>query len=433
MTMNKELAERLKAQRVLCAVSGGADSMCMLNILREAGIEIAAAHYEHGIRGAEAQRDADFVEDYCKENDIPCVIGHGDVPGYAKANGLGLEEAARKMRYEFLEEAAEKLNCDVIATAHNADDSAETMIFNLTRGTGTAGLRGIPAERGNIIRPILDMTRYEIEKYLAERDIPHVEDSSNAVDDYSRNLIRHRVMPVLREINPAFSTAAARTAKLMQQDEDCLSSLAEEFLKKYFDGESLPLDKLNALHPAIAARVIRKLAAASLNMEHVEKALELARSTERSQLDIPGQRLSFERGRMWLHGGECAEIRERKLTVGETMEIPEAGIRIYSEITGYEKEINDLFKTYFFKCENISGDIVVTGRRPGDKYRPRGRGCTKTLKSLFAERRCTTAQKNLSPVLRDENGILAVYGFAPDERTAAKPGDRVIKISFERI
>ena len=192
--------------RVLCAVSGGADSMCLLHLLsaRE-DLTVLAAHYEHGLRGEESLRDADFVAAWCAQRGIPCTVEHGDAAAYARDHGMGIEEAARELRYAFLERTADALNCDRIATAHNADDNAETLLLNLCRGAGTAGLRGIPPRRGRIVRPLLDCTREEIEATLRDAGVPHVEDGSNRSLDYRRNRLRHQVLPLLRDLNPRFS------------------------------------------------------------------------------------------------------------------------------------------------------------------------------------------------------------------------------------
>ena len=219
--------------RILCAVSGGADSMCLLHLLHNRGRDVVAAHFEHGIRGEESLRDAAFVQSWCREQGIPCVTGHGDAPGYAAEQGLSLEEAARALRYRFLEETAEEQGCDYIATAHNGDDNVETVLLNLTRGAGALGLSGIPPRRGKIIRPLLGVSRREIEDYLEKNAVPHVEDSSNQSDDYSRNRIRHRVVPVLRELNPGLHVAVGRTARLLAQDEDCLGGLARDFIDRF--------------------------------------------------------------------------------------------------------------------------------------------------------------------------------------------------------
>ena len=430
--MMTDAVDALRGKRVLCAVSGGADSMCLLSLLFSRGIDVYAAHFEHGIRGEEAQRDAQFVKEWCAQRSIPCIIEHGDAPKAAKERGLSLETAARELRYEFLEKTADEQGCDVIATAHNADDNTETLIFNLTRGTGGAGLCGIPPTRGRIVRPLLKVTRAEIEEYLRENGIPHVEDSTNAQDEYSRNLIRHRVIPVLREINPALSRSAARTAELMARDRSCLEALADEFMEEYFDGESLPAQALSRLHPAIATRVIRKFVGGGVSMEQTDAILSLTKTSERGYADIPGRRVCCERGRLRLCTEDDVSIGEIRLVPGETIDIPALGREIRAEITDYGRDINGLFKTYCLRYENIRGDVTGTGRRNADKYRPRGRHCTKTLKSLFSEKGYTEREKNSALVFRDGHGILAVSGFPADERTEAVPGDRVLLIQIKK-
>lgn len=425
--------DTLRGRRILCACSGGADSMCLLHLLVTAGLDVAAAHFEHGIRGEEALRDARFVKDWCDGHGIPCTVGHADVPAYAREHGLGMEEAARTLRYAFLQRTADELGCDLIATAHNLSDNAETVLFNLCRGTGSAGLRGIARERGRFIRPLLSTPRGEIEAYLRENGIPHREDSTNGSDDYSRNRIRHHVMPELRRINAQADAALSRAAELTRRDDECLSRMAEDFIREHYDGESLPLDALNALHRAVASRVIRKIARNSLTMEQVEKALALAQASGVRHLDLPGQSLRFEQGRLWTAEERAETITPRTLIPGELLTLPEAGLAVRTKTVIFEEEINDLFKTYFLKCENIKGNVTVTGRRPGDRLHPLGRGCGKSLKSLFLEAGYTQRQRALTPVFRDEEGILAVYGFGQDERTRPQRGDRALEITIERI
>lgn len=432
----KEYGMFRPGDRVLCAVSGGADSMCMLHLLlsrRESlGIELAAAHYEHGLRGGEALRDAEFVRAWCAEQGLPCLIEHGDVRSYCRKHGMSEEEAARELRYAFLQKAAAELGCARIATAHNADDNGETLILNLTRGSGARGLRGIPPVRGNVIRPLIRCTRAEIEAYLIENHIPHVEDSSNSGDDYSRNLIRHRVIPVLRELNPAFSAAAGRTAELLREDESCLESMAGDFVEKYFDGESLPLKEFRALHPALASRVLRALCPKSLSMENVRSAMALAGGSGLAWADLPGIRLRREQGRLYFGSHRAEKLPELRLDPGGSLRLGGAGLLIRAEQVIYGGEINDLFKTYFFKYENICGSIICGGRRPGDRLRLQGRGCTKSLKSLFREAGLTQRARELSPVFRDGAGVLAVYGLGIAERAAPDVGDMALRIDIEK-
>jgi tRNA(Ile)-lysidine synthase len=191
-----------KGGTILAAVSGGADSMCLLHVLINLSarydLRIEAAHFNHMLRGDESDRDERFVLGECEKLGVPCHVGRGDVSAYARESGMGTEEAGRKLRYDFFYETAKKIGASRIATAHNGDDNCETVIMNMLRGTGLTGLCGIPPVRGIVIRPLLTVTRSGIEEYLRENNIPHVEDSTNRSDDYTRNRIRHRVIPALR-------------------------------------------------------------------------------------------------------------------------------------------------------------------------------------------------------------------------------------------
>ncbi|NLH01436.1 MAG: tRNA lysidine(34) synthetase TilS, partial [Clostridiales bacterium] len=247
MKMNIDFCKKYdmlpEGSKVLCAVSGGKDSMYLLENLREMsalyGFEIFCAHFNHRIRGEESDRDQKFVEKWGSEHGIPCFIGAADVLTFAEEEKIGVEEAARILRYEFLERTADEIGADRIATAHTADDNAETILFNLARGSGLKGMCGIPPVRGRIVRPILTVTSEEILQYLEENGIPHVEDSTNSQDGYTRNRIRHRVVPELRSINQGFDENVIRCTESIREDEEFLRSLAQEFVDKNFGGKSL--------------------------------------------------------------------------------------------------------------------------------------------------------------------------------------------------
>lgn len=242
---------------VLCAVSGGADSVCLLDLVRRLGdVTVLCAHFDHGIRGAESARDAAFVEALCKEWGVPFFPGRGDVPAYAAANGLSIETAAREARYAFLERTAKEQGADVIATAHNLNDNAETILFRMARGTGLHGLTGIPARRGRIVRPLLQTPRRDIEEYLTARGIPHVEDSTNAETDAARNRIRLDVLPKLESIHPGAAAGIARMSETLAEDEAFLASLAEEKLALW--GEAIPGAELCAMPRPVARRALAR-------------------------------------------------------------------------------------------------------------------------------------------------------------------------------
>ena len=426
-----------QCRRVLCAVSGGADSVCLLHLLNEnrerLGIELRAAHFEHGIRGGESLRDAAFVKALCESLGVELYTGSGDTPAYAREMGMSMEEAARELRYAFLERAAEQLDCDFIATAHNADDNAETVIFNLARGSGARGLGGIPPQRGNIIRPLLSVTRREIEEYIDGRGIEHITDSTNLSDDYSRNLIRHQVLPVLKSINPGFAGAVGRTAALLRQDEDCLDAMARRFLEENLRDGAVDCTALLSLHGALSSRVLRLMCPQSLSAAHVQALMELAAGEGLGFCDVPGLRVRREQGRLCFHAGEAAGLPERLLPPGETVPLPEAGVALEIKEEVYSGEIHDLFKTYLVKCESICGQLICSSRRPGDKISPQGRNCTKSLKSIFVEKKMTQRERDLCPVIRDDRGVLILLGHAADKRCRPEKGDRVLRIEVKNL
>lgn len=440
--MSEDIYKKLNiprdCEKLVCAVSGGADSVCMLHLClrasRERGFELYAAHYEHGIRGEESLKDAEFVERLCNELGVRLYTEHGNVPLYAHEKRLGLEEAARELRYAFLEKTAKAVGGAYIATAHNAGDNAETMLFNLTRGSGGAGLRGIPPRRGNIIRPLLSVTRAEIEAYLTDNSLSHVEDGTNASDEYTRNLLRHEVMPVLRRINPNVEAAFGRAAALLERDEDYMQSVARRFIDESCDGESVSAESLAALPPALSSRVVRLMWPHALGAAHVEAVLALAGGgTERAYLDIPGGRVRREQGRIYFSEYAETRIAERALIPNEELVIPEAGLRVRAFYTCAGEGIYDLFKTYELKCENIYGNLFCGGKRPGDRMFLARRGCTKSLKSLFAERHMTGGERDRTVVIRDEKGVAAVVGFGVDGRLVPAAGDRVLRIEIDKI
>ncbi|MBQ2960613.1 MAG: tRNA lysidine(34) synthetase TilS [Oscillospiraceae bacterium] len=423
----------LRGKRVICAVSGGADSMCLLHILHQAGIDVIAAHYEHGIRGEESERDLNFVQSWCEQFEIPFIFARGDVPAYAAQHAMGMEEAARKLRYEFLEAQCLKLNCELIATAHNANDNAETIIFNLSRGSGTQGLAGIPPRRGFIIRPLLNVTRAEIEEYLEKNAVPHVEDSTNNSDDYTRNLIRHRIMPLLEDLNPRFVQAAGRTSQLMRRDEEALQLLTDKFHAENFEeDECVSCAALLEAPVAVASRYLRSWIS-GLSMEHVDQILDFCRGEGYGELDVPGRRLCRDLGKLYFYVPKYIPIGDHRLTPGNFVWLPERGMWIETEIVEYQGEVNDLFKTSYLKYEIMGSDVYISSRKAGDSMRPAGRNCSKSLKALFTEHSIPALRRDNIPVIRDEQGILMVHGIAMDERAVPKPGDKALKINFSKI
>ncbi len=263
--------------RVICALSGGADSVALLwsmYLLREKwALTLCAAHFNHGLRGEESDRDEAFVRSLCQRLEIPLTVGRGEVV----RQGRGMEDAARRARYAFLESLDSGAS---IATAHTADDNAETVLLHLLRGSGLRGLGGILPRRGRIIRPMLTVTRREVEDFLTQWSLRHVEDSSNQAGDFLRNRLRQQVMPVLRQENPQFSRNCSRMAQGLREDEDFLQAHAEDALSVIRREEGIDCRGLLELHPAMQSRVaamyLRELGVREPEQIHIDQVLALA-------------------------------------------------------------------------------------------------------------------------------------------------------------
>ena len=247
---------------VVAAVSGGCDSSVLLHILwrlsTEMGFKIFCAHINHNLRGAESERDEAFVRSLCEKYGIECRVLSANVAEYAEKHRLSTEEAGRKLRYEFFEHCANELGENAkIATAHSLSDCAETYIFNSARGASLSGICGIPPVRGKIIRPLIEFSREQIEAYANEHGIDYVTDSTNLTDEYTRNKIRHGVIPVMKEINPGFEKAFLRLSKNLYEARDFMDSEAEKVLEKSKTEKGFDGNILREVHPAVKSRARR--------------------------------------------------------------------------------------------------------------------------------------------------------------------------------
>ncbi len=245
-----------KGGSVIAAVSGGADSIALLHALlsmrNELGITVFACHINHNLRGAESMRDEQFVRDFCEKNEIPLTVYSIDIKAEKHES---VEEKARKMRYECFERLCSELNAK-LATAHTASDNAETVFINILRGTGTKGLGGIPPVRGNIIRPLIRCTREDIEKYCKENGLHYVTDSTNLSDDYTRNKLRHRLIPLLQEFNPSLFEAVSRMTSAVYDDNALLDEIADSAKESARTENGFSCEKLAELKRPVLCRVI---------------------------------------------------------------------------------------------------------------------------------------------------------------------------------
>lgn len=402
--------------QVVCAVSGGADSVALLwalYLLRDKlKISLSAAHFNHGLRGAESDRDQAFVESLCRDYDIPLHLGGAKV----QAGQKGLEAAARDARYGFFATLPGK-----IATAHTADDNAETVLMHLVRGTGLKGLGGISPMRGNIIRPMLTVTRQEVLAFLQEYHLHNVEDSSNQTDAFLRNRIRHGVMPLLQQENPSLSRNLSRMALRLRQEEQLLESLTA--------GPLPEVSELREMEPALRSRYLTKFieecGVREPEAEHIGLAEELVFSEK------PSAKASFPNGitvcrsyNRLMKEQQSEVLVSRQLTCPGTVELPELGLRICCVPAEQECLKWDRFTVY--PC----GEMTVRSRKTGDKLRLQGG--TKSLKELMVDKKIPARDRSRIPVVADGNGVLAVWGIGANLDRVT--GDGIpVEIRFEEI
>ncbi|MCR5825769.1 MAG: tRNA lysidine(34) synthetase TilS [Oscillospiraceae bacterium] len=291
---------------VLVAVSGGVDSISLLHWLHARGVRVAAGHLHHGLRGAAADGDEAFVRDFCAQRGIPFCVRHGDVGALARTLGVSTEEAGRAARYDFLEHTAAEIGASRIATAHHADDNAETLLFQLVRGA-RSGLGGIAPMRGPYIRPFLGVTRAEIEAYAAEHGLSHRLDEMNLDDSFSRNYLRHEIMPRLSRVNAAAALHMAQTAQTLRIESAYLDALAQERLAAggaTFSPVRVTVpDRVIAAAPeALRTRMVRLLLDAldvgkrDFTARHYDAIAALCLSPQGSHLDLPHRVAAERRG-----------------------------------------------------------------------------------------------------------------------------------------
>ena len=413
---------------VTVALSGGADSVALLTVLcalrGTLRLRLRAAHFHHGLRGAEADRDAAFCEALCRRLGVPFALGRGDAADYAARSGESPEEAARTLRYQFLLEHAQGGR---LATAHNADDNLETVLLHLLRGSGTRGLAGIPPRRDPIVRPLLCCTREEILRYLAQKGETFVEDSTNGLDCCPRNRLRHGVLPLLRQENPNAAQAALRSAELLRQEDAYLSGLAADAAERCRIPGGLSCERLCALPPVLRRRVLLGLL----------RELPLKDPSERAVLALerlcfssdPSARFSLPQGftARRVYDLLCVSAQQTEPLFEETaLNIP--GLTVLSgnhgRITCYVTKNSKISEknpyTFSLSCDMIAEDHWrVRPRRPGDRLTLPGG--TKTLKRLMIDRKLPRERRDRLPVLVCGETVAAVPGVGVDLRFRPAP------------
>ncbi len=448
-----------KAAAVIAGYSGGADSSLMLYLLREylgnTGTIICAAHLNHMIRGDEAARDEKFCIDTCEKYGVRLFTSQRDIPAIASAEKRGTEECARRERYAFFDECrselADELECDasdiLIATAHNASDNFETVLFNLIRGSGSAGLAGIAPMRGAVVRPMLKYESDEIRAMCAELGIDYVTDSTNLCDDYTRNYIRHDIIPAAVSLNPRAADAALRLASTVRAENSYLEKCTADALGEYSGSASVPTALLRQLPDALLPRALTSMyracrgEATDLSYVHIVSCAALIASAGGGVSCVP------DRVRFVCGGDMSAFVRQDEAdepddtTSDVIVNVPESGGKFdfgkytvtiaRNENNGGVSEKNiykNLLKENMYRG-NIYGNLFMRTRRDGDTLFYGGH--THRLKKLLCDRHIPVSERDRLPVICDGRGIICVPGLpVRDADNADTCGKSTLYITF---
>lgn len=398
---------------IIVALSGGADSVSLLHILcslkEKYNLSIFACHINHMIRGEEADSDEQFVRNLCEQMGVRLFVKSVDVPTLAKKLRISLELCGRNVRYEFFDELAKKYSAK-IATAHTASDNAETVLYNLSRGTSALGLCGIKPRRDNIIRPLIYAARSDVEKYCCDNHLSFVTDSTNASDEYTRNKIRHNAVPVLKQLNPDFENAVSRMCSSMSDIVAFIDKYSLSELNKCKTDNGYSCKKLLELDKAVlsnALYMITKQAGACVDNRHI-RLIESALSTGAS---------------VDLTGGRRAVCRQGILRIVDLSDsdsgFQQVLLKDYDKVEYYSdadiKKINKNFFNDLIDCDIITDNTVLRYRRAGDNFTLKNRRVTKSLKKLFNELKIPVEKRDKLLVAANNSTVLWIEGIGVSE------------------
>lgn len=430
--------------RVVVAVSGGPDSVCLLHVFhalsKDLAITLHVAHLDHRFRGTESADEALFVARLAKHAGLPATVGAANVPAFCRERGLSPQEGARLARYDFLQRTATAVGASCIATGHTADDQAETFLMRLIRGAGVTGLSAIPPVRDNIIRPLIEVTRDEVLDYAKQNDLTYVIDPSNTKPLYTRNRIRQEILPALKNFNPRIvETLASEAALLRDEDEAmeaCLALLADGILSREKDCVVLKRTEFNALPKAFRRRLLLQAAGllgagqSPFSSSQLGEALAFMAAAQTGRtMQLPhGLTIEREYRQFRLGAKPQAQSISYPLVLPGITTIPELGIQVETSITALpfgDKENKNYQWQAAFDYDKISLPLTLRTRLRGDRFCPAGmEGRSRKLQDYFVDAKVPRQQRDTIPLLVSGNDLLWVVGHRTDGRFLAAPGTK---------
>jgi tRNA(Ile)-lysidine synthase len=427
--------------RVLVAVSGGPDSVCLLSVLRELAedldLTLHIAHLDHMFRGKESADEALFVGEFVNTFGIPATIEKFDVPVYCLERGLSPQEGARNVRYDFLQRVAKTIDASRIATGHTADDQAETFLMRLLRGAGASGLSAIPAVRGNIVRPLIEITRAEVLEYLNDTGLSFVTDPSNTKPVYTRNRVRLEIIPALKGFNPRIVETLAAEAALLRDEDEAIefhcTLLADGILERTANDLFIKRIEFSALPIAFRRRLLKRaldlagVESARLSQVQIDEALAFMASAQTGRnMDLPlGLTIGREYDRFVLSARSRTDHFSYPISISGVTVIPELFLAVETSITDrlpLEPEDKNYIWQALLDYDKIGPLLTFRNRRPGDWFCPAGMGGKrKKLQDYFVDEKVPRRKRDTVPLLCSGENILWVAGLRTDDRFLPGP------------
>lgn len=406
--------------KILLAVSGGKDSVLMAHLFKLSGFEFGIAHCNFNLRGSESQRDEDFVVALAKRMEVPCYVTHFKTKEFATAQKVSTQMAARTLRYQWFEEVREREQYEAIALAQHQDDAIETVLLNLARGTGIAGLHGILPKRGRLIRPLLFLSSSDIADLISKQDIDFVEDSSNKSTNYARNKIRLKVIPQLKEINPnldeTFQHNIQRFADTELVLQQVVAKLKTEILKEKQGKFYLSIEKIKSLNPQhlLLFELLRPFGFAESVVAELLLGLDKQSGTTFFSIS---HRIVIDREALIIDQIVAEDMENRNLIIhshDQQVNFLSSQIIITtSEDVHFEKSKNKAF----VDSNKLIFPLVLRSWQAGDKFKPIGMSSFKKLSDFFIDEKVPLSDKDLVPVLINGNGeVIWIAGWRQDNR-----------------
>ena len=458
-----------KGRPLLVGVSGGPDSVCLLHVLatlsEQLKVQLHVAHLNHSLRGTESDMDAEYVSHLASSLGVPATVDKQDVAAYQSEHRLSLEEAARELRYKFFAELTRAVGTDRVAVGHTADDSVETILMNLIRGTGAQGLQGLQplslrnsslGSSLNVVRPLLAVGRSEVEAYCQEHQLAPRTDSSNLSSRFLRNRIRHELIPWLQSCNPSISQGLLNTAEILAEEQNFLhgqlTSVWDKAVTEHDGHLVLDAKPISHLHPALQRHLLREVFrrllgdVQDIESKHIEKA--------REALSLPaGKSVSLPKGlTFYVEYNKCL-VGTNTLSRADPPSLePERRLQVpgHTLLPGWhvEADIEESHKfswtedfcqwspvgsdTAYLDLEVAGSDIVVRGRRPGDRFQPLGMSCAKKLQDFMVDAHIPRTVRDRVPLVCSPHHILWVMGWRIDERAKVRENTRqVLRLRFQ--